>query len=158
MAFCSRAQPDINVSILRINQSVGFSSNIKNFLLPPCRTLDNNTTSIVVKDNVTLFIEILTWTGWRLIVRGKYVYASFTMTLTVYVQASNRNSNSKRNGNGVSFVYSVWKWWRLEKNKRLCTMKRIEVVLFFVWMECSKLCIECQLLNKSRPFLLKRGK
>lgn len=38
------------------------------------------------------------------------------------------------------------------------TMKRTEVVNVLVWLGCSKLCIKRQLLHKTCPFLLKRGK
>lgn len=112
--FCYWPQPDIHFSIPFINYSVSFTGNIKNLLFPPGWAFYNNATSIFFKGNFTLITKILAWTGWRLILRGKYIYVSFTKTLTVQIQTSNRNSNSKLDGNGVSFFDSVWKRWGLE--------------------------------------------
>lgn len=40
------------------------------------------------------------------------------------------------------------------ENGFLNTMKRIKVVTIFVGMECPRLCIERQLLHKTRPSFL----
>lgn len=112
--FCNRPQSDIHFSISFVNYSVCFSSNIKNFWFPPGWAFYKNAASIFFKGNFTLITKILAWTCRRLILRGKYIYVSFTKTLTVQIQASNRNSDSKLDWNGVSFFYSVCKRWGLE--------------------------------------------
>lgn len=139
--FCKRPQSDIHFSISFVNYSVCFSGNIKNFLFPPGWAFYNYATSIFFKGNFTLITKILAWTCRRLILRGKYIYASFTKTLAVQIQASNRNSDSKLDGNGVSFFDSVWKRWGLEisESKIIFTFITLIYTSTVNAMKCTKL-------------------